>query len=266
MFLKHDSSRNAIRNGIYGLLAGTNAGPKAPLGIISLPDRRFSGLIGHHTTLFVVLKGNGHIEASLFLLGDRVGMGFSSLISAPTAGRSMLRILLSTAPLNDWGAIMVDITREFLQSQSLALKDRYIAIHPPRIALAIAEWGGGIYPHMRKAVSVTSDYYGKTRCTDPKCAPARWLLTIAQIRRGDNFYQHRQDICVSTIRNLTTGKLTSMLCGEKYDIDSPRMLLQKLGTGGILPHQSVMSIVFCGISISLSKAGGIGFIQDEYRE
>ena len=65
------------------MLTGTYADPAEPLGIISLPDERYSHVARRHAKLVVRLGGNGKVKARLRLRGGKIGMGFISFLPSP---------------------------------------------------------------------------------------------------------------------------------------------------------------------------------------
>ena len=143
-FVRNQAARQAIRSEIFSLLAG-KPGAIPPLTIIEVSDmvRKHRSRIS--TTLVVRLKSNNIANAMLGIRGDVMeGSNFHSLMSAPTADRHLLRVLLSMAAANKFRAVTCDISQASLQSDSFMDKDKFIALPPNCVRLNGLRRGGHI--------------------------------------------------------------------------------------------------------------------------
>ena len=113
------------------MLSGTSKDSDPPLEIAALDNLLYQEVPRYHTALVARLKGDSEMKARLCLRGDTIGVRFSNFDSPPTVERSMVGILVSTAVTYYRNIVMVDVTRDFLQSQHLAIKTGILhLIHP----------------------------------------------------------------------------------------------------------------------------------------
>ena len=96
--------------------------------------------------------------------------------------------------------VMVDISRAPLQSQHLALSDRYIASPPPCLDLKGTSRGGSFSSEIWPVGRYPWIYLEKAFvCLQMRTF--KMVLTISSVMRGAGYYQHRLDMCVFSKRS-----------------------------------------------------------------
>ena len=277
-YLMHEGALNAIRKEIWGLVSPPNLNgnlQEAPLRIVSVDDPKMARYPRYFATLVVRKKGTGIMKARLCLRGDRISIARSSFNSAPTADRTFIRILLSSASNHKLIVGSCDVTQAFLQSDWLEEGDQYLAIPPPCLIIDSLEWKGEIS-------SVPSSHLARCKyafhCRKPlygsRCAPLRWFFTIASLFKKWKWRCHKCDMCIFSRREKTSSRIVAMailhvddilVAATREEIDRFKSMMQSFRHGGFSEVSLQESVIFCGMRISKLSDGGFSISQDQYR-
>ena len=128
----------ALQKEISDLLRRDTNGQSA-LVEVDLKDPALVKLPKVFTTIVVKRKATGIFKARLVLRGDMAPTATQQFMSAPTAARSMVRIVLSLASNLRLTLGTVDASQAFLQSDVVHPSERMVAISPRWIPLP---WNG----------------------------------------------------------------------------------------------------------------------------
>ena len=271
-YLSHEPSLASIRMEIFGLLTA-GSGREAPISIVRLDDRERSKRARIHTTLIARLKPNRAIKARLCLRGDRIAGTVMPFASAPTADRSLVKILVSHAALWGFPIVMRDISQAFLQSTTLLDSGKFIAIPPACIRIKENAWKGEILQTASKENG--ENKYGLLRhkpLYGSSDAPLRWYITIATMMRKYGYFPHRTDICLFSRRDPETKAVICLILlhvgdllmtGTRGEIDRFRKLLAEFEHGPVEEATERNSLMYCGLTIKKSR-NSYGITQDEY--
>ena len=145
---------------------------------IQLSDPQYRSLPKVFTTIVVKRKACGLFKARLVLRGDMVPLAVQQFLSAPTAARRMIRVILSVAANLYLKVGDVDVSHAFLQADVAHPEERMVAILPKWLPIP---WAGkiltdqqtGSYPPVTKGLLTASPLYGG------RDAPIRWFIRIS---------------------------------------------------------------------------------------
>ena len=228
------------------------------------------------TTLKVRLKTNNLVKARLCVRGGVMkGSQSHSFLSAPTADRHLLKILLSIAAWKYYEVVTCDISQASLQPDYLPENQKYIALPPPCVVLSSLSWDGTMssesvakqqrnerYAFLRhKPIYVSTD------------APLRWYTKFARHLGRFQYYPRKVDLCLFSKRNALAGELVAVLVLHVDDIimtgtiEEHAALLKCLDGfkhGDVQKLQQKGSIVYCGLTL-VRKDSSIGMTQGDFR-
>ena len=273
-YLGNSLALDSIRKEIFGLLSRSSTNRDPPLELVLLNSTHARRYPRFHTTLVVRLKGNGIVKSRLCLRGDTMTAKFSNFVSAPTVDRSMIRLLVSTAATYGYRLSMVDITCAFLQSQELSDSDKYIALPPPCIMLNTMPWDGSIATKPQEQLGSRFGLLRHRPLYGSKCAPLRWFLTLADLFRKNNYYQHHLDLCTFSRRCPNTKNLIFvaivhvddiLACGADKELISFDQLIHSFDADETVFSDTMDSFTFCGVQLDFSQRPSIGISQNQYR-
>ena len=274
-YTQNAAAVQAIRAEIFSLLTSKND-KLSPLIIIRVDDAAHTGRKKIPTTLVVRLKSNNMVKARLCLMGDTMkGGAFPSFMSAPTADRQLLKVILSLSVQLAYDVITCDISQAFLQSDFLPDRDQYIALPPSCITLNSMTWDGIVHSDTPKTSPFLSKFaflcrkplYGSTD------APLRWYATFARHMRRFKYLVHRVDLCLFSKRDPLTGILVAFLivhvddvimAGAKAEIDYFIQCLSIFRHGEVVFLREQSPVLYCGITL-IRRGLSVGFTQDEFR-
>ena len=189
----------ALRKEIDGLVKPDAAGNPGLLEV-DLSDERYKTIPRVFTTIVMKIKACGLFKARLVLRGDMVPLASQHFLSAPTASRAMVKIILSLAANLGFTLGTVDVSMAFIQSDVVHPDERLIAIVPDWIPLP---WKGRFIgptdpnpkPRVTRGFLTVRPLYGG------RDAPLRWFIKISSVFREKGWVQLRSDVCLFVKRS-----------------------------------------------------------------
>lgn len=273
-YLASNAAKNAIRKEIFGLLKG-RVGHEPPLSIVSRSQKQSCPGECVPTTLIVRLKPNGVVKARLCVRGDCMRGSQRQFVSAPTADRCLIRILLSCASSYEFEVLVCDISQAFLQADVLPANERYYLYPPACIELKSDVWGGSILEKPLKASECV--YPWLFRCNRPLYgstdAPLRWYVTLASRLRKYKYHPHRTDLCFFSRRDSESGKISALILIHVDDIvmtGTPMEMKKFVAFLDTFAHGTIdyvrpdQSVMYCGLEL-FRRHKSYGISQDSYR-
>ena len=255
-------------------LLSSKPGDVPPLTIVDTWDAEHKYRKKVPTTLVVRLKSNNVVKARLCVRGDILaGPSMHSFLPAPTAGRNLLRILLSPAASWKFRITTVDISQAFLQADKLLGRDKYLALPPTCLKLNDLKWDGHIQTDTSQQLGYSSRYaflchrpiYGSTD------APLRWYTTLARHIRSCGYLSHRTDMCTFSKRK--DNKVVALIAvhvgdiimaGDQTEILTLTACLSKFRHGPIQFIEEDSPVTYCGLAI-YRKLSSFSVSQSSFR-
>ena len=270
VFRKIPAAISALKTEIEGLLVKDAKGQSA-LKEIELRDPRFAHLPKVFTTIVIKRKSSGIFKARLVLRGDMVPIAMQQFLSAPTAARCMVRIVLSIASTMRFRVGTVDVSMAFLQADIVNPEERIVAILPSWIPLP---WSGTILnneeeklaPPVTKGVITIRPLYGG------RDAPLRWFLRISTTLRSHGWKQLRTDVCTFT-KHSAAGNLVGIvevhvddiLCAAEPPVwEEFKEMMNTFKHGEFEMLDSSEPITFLGLQLLKRPEEGLGIHQNEF--
>ena len=201
------------------------------------------------------------------------GNSTHSFLPAPTAYRHLLRILISLEASWKFQVLTCDISQDFLQSDKLPEKDKYLVIPPACIKLNGLKWDGHIQVDNSQQLGYRERYaflchkpiYGSTD------APLRWYTTLARHIRKCGYLPHRTDMCAFSKRengivvDLVIVHVDDLIMtGTSSVISALKLRMGKFHHGPITFADEKEPAIYCGLTTVRNPP--LGITQDVFVE
>ena len=178
--LSPPKGREADRGEIRGLLF--EGEERCPSGrLIQFPAPSVDVLPRFHSTMVHKIKLGATTKAFSCVRGDMPSLTHCPVSSAPTADREfLLIILLILCSTNTWRLNLVDITRDFAQSECTSMADRYVLIAPSFILLSSVDgWNVALIVGKTKNLA-EADVPACQLITSPMTDPSKLGLLVVE--------------------------------------------------------------------------------------